>query len=427
MWDYNYFYLWAALLLSSSLFSGMEMAFVASDRMHFMMSKKEKGLFNFILNRIYRHPRQFLAALSIGNIISLILFSYLSLDLFYGYAFHVLNLSSILAVVIIGILASVIIVVTGEVLPRAIMAHNPNMWTKLLCLPTYLLYLILLPFSLFFNYLGGVLLSLIGISKSEIDEELINRDEIDSFLRKGLEEISEDHEAESEIKILRNAIDFSSMKVRDCMVPRADIVGISLDSSKDFLTDMFVDSGLSRVLVYKEDLDDIVGYIHVWEMFEASDKWSDKVAEISFVPESMLASKLMSELMQQHRSIAVVVDEFGGTSGIVTMEDLVEEIFGEIEDEFDDQSKFVKKYSDNEYVLSGRAEIDTLNDEYEFGLPTDDDYSTIAGLLLHHMQRIPDKNEVIIIGPFTFKILKVTSRKIEVVRLNLDMGIVAHD
>lgn len=291
------------------------------------------------------------------------------------------------------------------------------MWVRILVIPSYILYLLLEPFSKLFHEISKITLSLFGIKQNEENNETLNKEDIDSYLRKGIEEITDVGDVDSEVKILRNALEFSSMRVRDCLVPRADIVAINYQSEKEAVKELFIETGFSRILVYKEDIDNIMGYIHVWEMFSESDNWNEQIAEISYVPESMQANKLMSELMQFHRSIAVVVDEFGGTSGVVTIEDLVEEIFGEIEDEFDDQSKFVKKYTEKEYVLSGRAEIDTLNDEYEFNLPESDDYSTIAGLLLYNVQRIPKRNESITLGNYTFKILKVTTRKIEVVKM----------
>jgi CBS domain containing-hemolysin-like protein len=232
--------------------------------------------------------------------------------------------------------------------------------------------------------------------------------------------MNSDHEEESEVKIFRNAIDFSSLKLRDCMVPRADIVAVSIDTDIETLKERFIETGISRILVYKDDIDNITGYIHMWEMFNNQEDWTTNIATISFVPESMQASKLMSDLMLQRKSIAVVVDEFGGTSGIVTMEDLVEEIFGEIEDEYDIKSSFIKQESENEFVLSGRVEIDYLNDIYGLDIPETDGYSTVAGYLLHHTQRFPKTYETIIIENYTFKILKVTERKIEVVRMIID-------
>jgi CBS domain containing-hemolysin-like protein len=244
--------------------------------------------------------------------------------------------------------------------------------------------------------------------------------DLDTFVKKNIDDPSRISEMDSEVKIFRNALDFSSMKLRDCMVPRADIVAVSIDTDIDTLKDKFIETGISRILVFKEDIDDIAGYIHMWEIFTNPKDWTKKIASISFVPESMQASKLMSELMLQRKSIAVVVDEFGGTSGIVTMEDLVEEIFGEIEDEYDIKSKFVKKESKGQYVLSGRVEIDHLNEVYGLEIPESDEYSTVAGYLLHHTQRFPKTYENVVIGDYNFKILKVTDRKIEVVRLITD-------
>lgn len=413
-------YLWGIALFVSAILSGMEMAFVTSDRMHFMMSKKEKGLLNFILNRIYRHPRQFMSSISLGNLLALVAVSLLSIPIFFPTLSSYLALPPLALFLIIAFCIGSIIIISGEILPRAIMAHNPNVWVKILSIPVYLLYIVFLPIYKLLSLFTNTFFTSLGVIHEKSEDEIINRTEIDTYLRKGLEDISDHDDAESEVKILRNAIEFSSKRVRDCMVPRTDIVAINSDANKDTLMELFVDTGFSRVLVYKEDIDNIIGYIHVWEMFVDSDNWNDKIGKVPLVPESMQANKLMSELMQQHRSIAVVIDEFGGTSGVVTMEDLVEEIFGEIEDEFDDQTKFVKKYSDKEYVISGRAEIDTLNDEYSFGLPENDDYSTIAGMLLHYTQRIPNKNELIVIDNLTFEILKVTTRKIEVVKLILD-------
>ena len=264
-----------------------------------------------------------------------------------------------------------------------------------------------------------MVLAIFGVRSDKSNENVLGRLELDSYVRKGFEEISDENEVDSEVKIFRNALDFSSMRVRDCMVPRADIVAINVDEDIERLKDLFIESGISRILVYREDIDDIIGYIHVWEMFDVPQDWTKSIATVSFVPESMQASKLMNDLMQQRKSIAVVVDEFGGTSGVVTMEDLVEEIFGDIEDEYDSKTRFVKQEGDKEFVLSGRVEIDTLNEDYGLDIPESESYSTVAGYLLHHTQRFPKTYETVVIGKYTFKILKVTARKIEVVRLTI--------
>ena len=253
-----------------------------------------------------------------------------------------------------------------------------------------------------------------------LDKDEQSRVDFDTLVKKSISYMDSEYEIDSEVKIFRNAIDFSSLKLRDCMVPRADIVAVSIDTDVETLKERFIETGISRILVYKDDIDDITGYIHMWEMFNNNEDWTTNIATISFVPESMQASRLMSDLMLQRKSMAVVVDEFGGTSGIITMEDLVEEIFGEIEDEYDIKSSFVKQESDNEFVLSGRVEIDHLNEIYGLHIPEADEYSTVAGYLLHHTQRFPKTYESIKIRNYTFKILKVTERKIEVVRMVID-------
>ena len=414
-----YIYWWIFALLGHALLSSMEMIFISTDKLYYMVSKSEEGWLHRIINRVYKQPRKFLSTLAFGNLAILVLFSYLSLILFHPIIDSYLVVEPIFNTIITTFAIFLMLTLTGEVLPRIVVARNPDFWIKLLIIPAYILHILLLPFILFFDKVSLSLLSLFGMKFRHSDINLINRSDIDNYLRKGLEEISDSSDIDSEVKILRNALEFSAMRVRDCMVPRADIVAISEDATKDTLKELFVETGISRILVYKHDLDNIIGYIHVWEMFNESNLWQQRIAELSFVPESMQATDLMNELMLQHRSIAVVFDEFGGTSGVVTIEDLVEEIFGEIDDEYDDQSKFVKKYNDNEYVLSGRVEIDTLNEEFGLNVPESDQYSTIAGLLLHHTQRFPKLYETIIIDNLEFKIQKVTTRKIEVVKMQI--------
>lgn len=414
-----YIYWWFFALLGHALLSSMEMIFISTDKLYYMVSKSEEGWLHRIINRVYKQPRKFLSTLAFGNLAILVLFSYLSLILFHPIIDSYLVVEPIFNTIITTFAIFLMLTLTGEVLPRIVVARNPDFWIKLLIIPAYILHILLLPFILFFDKVSLSLLSLFGMKFRHSDINLINRSDIDNYLRKGLEEISDSSDIDSEVKILRNALEFSAMRVRDCMVPRADIVAISEDATKDTLKELFVETGISRILVYKHDLDNIIGYIHVWEMFNESNLWQQRIAELSFVPESMQATDLMNELMLQHRSIAVVFDEFGGTSGVVTIEDLVEEIFGEIDDEYDDQSKFVKKYNDNEYVLSGRVEIDTLNEEFGLNVPESDQYSTIAGLLLHHTQRFPKLYETIIIDNLEFKIQKVTTRKIEVVKMQI--------
>lgn len=410
---------WFILLFLSAFFSGMEVAFVSSDKLRFAMLQRDKGFYNLMLNTIYSHPRQFLSTLLLGNLIVLVIFMCLSLLIAFPYVQQNITQNTLLIYLLVIISTSVIILFSGEFLPRAVMARKPNFWVRTLVVPAFFFYVLLFPVAKIFGSISKAILAAFGVKSDKTNENALGRLELDSYVRKGFEEISDDKEMDSEVKIFRNALDFSSMRVRDCMVPRADIVAINVDEGIEKLKDLFIETGISRILVYREDIDDIIGYIHVWEMFDIPQDWTKSIATVSFVPESMQANKLMNDLMQQRKSIAVVVDEFGGTSGVVTMEDLVEEIFGDIEDEYDSATRFVKQEGANEFVLSGRVEIDTLNEEYGLDIPESESYSTVAGYLLHHTQRFPKTYETVIIGKYTFKILKVTARKIEVVRLEI--------
>ena len=409
---------WWVTLFLSVFFSGMEVAFVSSDKLRYAVRKKSTGIYNYMLNSIYGHPRQFLATLMVWKVIVLVLLVYLTgIIIRRKFSFGVENEWLVMLLFILGM--AFIILLTDELLPRALFRKNANFWVNLFVIPAFIGYILMYPIAKVFVGLSKGFLNLFGLYDPRSDKSVFSRTDLDTYVKKSIDDMSKEKEVDSEMKIFRNALDFSSMKIRDCMVPRADIVAVSIETDPDTLKEKFIETGISRILVFKNDIDNIVGYIHMWEIFSNPRDWTHSIASISFVPESMPANRLMSDLMQQRKSIAVVVDEFGGTSGIVTMEDLVEEIFGEIEDEYDVESKFVKPEGKDEFVLSGRVEIDHLNEIYGLDIPESDDYSTVAGYLLHHTQRFPKTYETVIIGKYTFKILKVTARKIEVVRLSV--------
>ena len=407
---------WWITLFLSVFFSGTEVAFVSSDKLQYAVRKKSTGGYHYMLNSIYGHPRQFLGTLMVWKVTLLVLFVYLSYLIISPQLSMRLE-SELLVMLIFIVTLSLLMLLMDEFLPRIFFQKNANFWVSLFVIPAFICYILMYPVARLFLWVSRGILQQFGLHDQRNDKEIFSRIDLDSYVRQSLDDMSKESEVDSEMKIFRNALDFSSTKIRDCMVPRADIVAVSIDTSLDILKEKFIETGISRILVFKNDIDNIVGYIHMWEIFNKPSDWTQNVATISFVPESMPANQLMSDLMQQRKSIAVVVDEFGGTSGIVTMEDLVEEIFGEIEDEYDVESKFVKPEGEGEYVLSGRVEIDHLNEVYGLDIPESDDYSTVAGYLLHHTQRFPKTYETVIIGKYTFKILKVTARKIEVVRL----------
>ncbi|HBG42762.1 MAG TPA: hemolysin [Porphyromonadaceae bacterium] len=411
---------WIAFMILSMFFSGMEVAFVSSDKLRYAVTKKSAGPFNYMLNTIYTHSHMFMKTLDAGRLVVLVFFIYFTILIGYPYIERKIHPNPLLNYFLIILFATFFILLTGEFFPRAVFKKNADGWVKTFVFPAFIFYVFLYPVTRFFIILSKGILSFFGIRSALSKERELGRVELNSYVRQSIEDMPDQMQVDPEVKIFQNALDFSSTKVRDCMVPRADIVAVSEDTGVETLKQRFIETGISRILVYKDDIDNIIGYIHTWEIINNPEDWTKNIASVSFVPESMQANKLMSDLMQQRKSIAVVVDEFGSTSGIVTIEDLVEEIFGDIEDEYDVKYKFVKQESDNEYVLAGRVEIDQLNEKYHIGLPESDDYSTIAGFLLHHLQRFPKTYETIMIGKFTFKILKVTTRKIEVVRLHIE-------
>ena len=365
----------------------------------------------------YTHPRNFLSTLTTGNLLVLIAFVYCTIVISEVYIFETITNNKLLALLIQFFIATVIIFVNGELLPRVVFKNNANLWVRVMAVPAFLFYVLLYPVTKVFTTIGRFILRIVGIKFNTSEARALGRVELDTYLKQGMSDTPEEGVIDSEVKIFKNALDFSSIKLRDCMVPRTDIIAVNVNTDIEELKDTFIQSGFSKILVYEDDIDNIIGYIHMWEMFDNPSDWNKNIASISFYPDSMLARNLMSELLLQHKSIAVVVDEFGGTSGIITMEDLVEEIFGDIEDEYDVNTNKTKNVGENEYIISGRLEIDQLNEMFNFNLPQDDDYTTVAGYILHHIQRFPKTYESIDIDRYTFKILKVTSRKIEVVKL----------
>lgn len=309
---------------------------------------------------------------------------------------------------------------TGEFLPKTLFKINPNLTLNIFAVPAFICYIILYPISKFASGLSNLILRILGIKvNKEASDKAFTKVDLDYFIQSSIQDVDNKKEIDTEIKIFQNALDFSNIKIRDCMVPRTEIVAIEYDTSLEELKARFIESGISKIIVYKENIDNIVGYIHSSEMFREVTDWTEHIRQLPIVPETMGAHKLMKLFMQQKKSLAVVVDEFGGTSGIVALEDLVEEIFGEIEDEHDTTSYIAKEIGDNEYVLSGRLEIEKANELFSLNLPESDEYQTIGGLILHHYQSFPKMHEVIKFDNFQFKIIKVTATKIELVKLKV--------
>lgn len=403
----------------SAFFSGMEIAFVSVDKLRFEMDKRE-GVTSAILSYFFRNPNNFISTMLVGNNIALVIYGIFMAQLIDTYLLsHVIS-NEFLSLLVQTVLSTLIILVTGEFLPKTLFKINPNLTLRLFALPLIVCYIVLFPVSKLASGLSSVFLRLLGLKVNKEDSaKAFGKVDLDYFVQNSIEHAADEEQLDTEVKIFQNALDFSNVKIRDCMVPRTEIVAVEEKTSLEELKNLFVESGISKIIVYQGNIDNVVGYVHSSEMFRNPTDLSHHVKELPIVPETMTAHKLMGLFMQQKKSIAVVVDEFGGTAGIVTLEDLVEEIFGDIEDEHDNTSYICKQIGEHEYVLSARLEIEKVNETFGLELPESDDYLTVGGLILNSYQSFPKLHEVVQVGKFEFKIIKVTATKIELVRLKV--------
>jgi CBS domain containing-hemolysin-like protein len=412
-------------MLFSAFFSGMEIAFVSSNRLRAEMNREKNRFSQRIIKIFYQHPNNFVSTMLVGNNISLVIYGILFAKLFDDTLFA--PFSDGVRVTLDTLLSTLVVLFTGEFLPKSIFKNNPNTLLSVFAVPAWICYVVLYPISRFATLLSKGLLRLVGVRmKKSGEEKEFTKVDLDYLVQTSIDSADNEDDIEEEVKIFQNALDFSETKIRDCMVPRTEIDAVEDTSTIEQLMQVFIESGHSKIVIYHEDVDHIIGYIHSSDMFRL-DKSASQTAivdsklirEITFVPETMLASKLMAQLMQQKRSLAVVVDEFGGTSGLVSLEDIMEEITGEIEDEHDNTNHVAKQLSDHEYILSARLEIAKINEMFDLDLPESDEYMTLGGLILHEYQSFPKLNEVVKIDHYEFKIVKNTATKIELVRLNI--------
>ncbi|MBR5394005.1 MAG: HlyC/CorC family transporter [Bacteroidaceae bacterium] len=419
-----------AILLISGFFSGMEIAFVSSSKLRFEMDREEQGFAARLIDTFYRHPNSFISTLLVGNNIALVIYGILMAKIVSGLILIPLGIhrpyddcpNEALCLFLQTILATLIVLVTGEFLPKTLFRINPNRMMRIFALPAYIFYIVLWPVSKFTSSLGKLLLWMLGekVAKAK-PEKTFTREDLDYLIQSNIDKAADEEDIDDEVKIFQNALDFSSVKVRDCIVPRTEIIAVSTETSLHDLRMQFVESGHSKIIVFQEDIDNIVGYIHTVEMFRLGEdeNWIEHIREVPIVPETMNAQKLLGIFINQKRSLAVIVDEFGGTSGIVTMEDLVEEIFGEIEDEHDSKNYTARQTAPGEYLLSGRLEIAQANELLDLDLPESDEYLTVGGLILHEFQNFPKLNEPVRFGHWEFKVTKKTTTKIELVQLRV--------
>lgn len=405
-------------ILFSGLFSGCEIAFVQSSKVRMEIDAARGGMVDRIIKGFSRHEDMFISTLLVGNNVVLVIygisFSVIVNPLFEEWFHH----SEALTLISNTVFSTAVILLLGEFLPKTTFRINPNFMMRLLALPLYLIYLILYPVSWFVSVISRGLMKLCGLDTGEAASARLTMDELDDYIQQSMEDRENGEAVENEVKIFRKAIDFKDTQISECMIPRNEIVAVPLaGTTREKLIKVFMATGLSKVVVYREDIDDVAGYIHISEMFNSTADWRRKLKPVIFTPETMLANKMMRRMMSEKRTLAMVVDEFGGTSGLVTLEDIVEEIFGEIEDEHDVKRLVARELPDGAYEFSGRMEISAINEDFGLDIRESEEYHTLSGYILESLQALPRQGDSFVIGDLAFRIEKMTTTRIELVRI----------
>ncbi len=410
----DYLYILIALILSA-FFSGTEIAFLSSDKLRLEIDRSKGGIRAKILGLFYASPDRFITTMLLGNNVALVIYGLLIAEVMQPI---LQNLESdVLVLFLQSLVGTIFILFMGEFIPKTIFKSNSNEALEILSLPLLLVYVVLYPFVYVISLMTKFILFLFGQKNDAPISMSLSTLDLEHYIESHQSEEG-DKEMETEVKIIQKAITFPSLQVRDCLIPRNEIIAVDYHIEKDKLEALFVETGFSKIIVYRDNIDEVVGYIHLSEMFRGDD-WQNRIVPAVFVPGSMFASKLMTQLMQKKKSIAIVIDELGGTAGLATLEDLVEEIFGNIEDEHDKQELTNEQIDEETYLFSGRLEIDDINEAYNLNLPDDDDFMTIAGYILHHHQSIPEEGETIQIDNFEFEVVSSTETKIVLVKMRV--------
>ncbi len=399
-------------ILFSAFFSGMEIAFVSANKLQLELEKKKEGFLPKVLTRITEKSSKFITTMLIGNNIALVIYSYFMGALITDF----FNIDSLF---IQTIISTLVILITAEFLPKAIFRIYANEAMRIFAIPAYFFYFIFHYFSNFITAISDFFLRILFNVKEEENQTEFSKEELGNYITEQLADATDEDQVDSEIQIFQNALEFHNVKAREVMVPRTDLIAVEMRETISNLKQLFIDSGYSKIMVYKNSLDEIIGYVHAFEMFNKPKNIRSILLPVAFVPESMMINHVLNSLTKKKKSIAVVLDEYGGTSGIVTVEDVVEELFGEIEDEHDVVTLTEEKINDREYRLSARLEVDAINEKYNLDLPKEEGFETLGGLIVNHSENIPKQGEVIIIDNFHFEMLKVTASKIEEVYLKI--------
>lgn len=406
-------------LLFSAFFSGMEIAFTSANKLKLEIEKKRSSTFERIVNVFLRDPGQYITTILVGNNIALVIYS-LNMTLLLNVIFAGMGFASGGGwhILLETVVSTVVIIFIGEFMPKALVRNNPNFFLRIFAAPLYFIYILLYPIAKFSTWLSVGLLRLFGLKiKPEHNIQGFDRVELEHLVDEAAE--YEQEKTDTEIKLFQNAMDFSDLRVRDCMVPRVDIEAIDIHDSVENLAERFVESSYSRIFVYEGSIDNIIGYVTSKSLFTSPERISDVLKQVDFVPESLPAQTVLQGFIKKNRAIAVVIDEFGGTAGIVSMEDVLEEIFGEIEDEHDSHDLVEKVQEEGVYIFSGRLEVDHLNEKYDLGIPESEEYDTLAGYIIYYHEGIPEQGDQLQIDNKEIKVLRVNSSKLDLVKVTV--------
>lgn len=415
------------MLLLSAFFSGMEIAYVSSNKIHIEIEKKQGDFLAKILTRLTAKPSKFIATMLIGNNIALVVYGFLMGDVLVAWFqsklptdLQILNyLLTDLSLLTQTIISTIIILITAEFLPKVFFQIYANSFLKIFAFPAYLFYLLFWFLSSFIIWISDRVLKTFFKTDGDNVELAMTKVELGNYISEQMQSVEEHDEVDSEIQIFQNALEFSEVKAREVMVPRTEIIAVDVKESIKNISTMFIESGLSKILVYQDSIDDILGYVHSFELFKKPKSIKAITLPVIFVPATMLAKDVLNILTKKRKSIAVVIDEYGGTAGIMTVEDIVEELFGEIEDEHDNVELIEEKIGDNQYRFSARLEVDYINETYKLNLPEGENYETLGGLIVDEAEEIPQEGDIVTINVFKFKVLEVSSTKIDVVELTV--------
>ncbi|HHH55155.1 MAG TPA: HlyC/CorC family transporter [Bacteroidetes bacterium] len=409
-----------SFLLLSAFFSGMEIAFVSANKIRLALDKNENGFIAKILSKLTEKPSNFITTMLVGNNVALVIYGFSMGDLITKYfSNHYPEISSFNELLLKTVISTLIILFTAEFLPKIIFQLYSNKLLRLFALPAYIIYVLFWPVTQFILWISNAILDLFFKIETEDIQYAFSKLELGKFISQQIEDSEANNsETDNELEILHNALDFADVKAREIMIPRTEIVAEEDNTSIEELKQTFIKTGLSKIIIYKENIDDIIGYIHSFEMFRNPKNIKSIVRKVMFVPETIPIQELLKLMTKQNKNIAIVLDEYGGTSGLITLEDIIEEIFGEIEDEHDKNELFEKQLDENTFIFSGRYEIEELNDKYHLNIPEDDSYDTLGGYILYKLGEIPEENEAFELdNQFYIKINKANQKQIQKVLL----------